>query len=89
MSSVRPHNVDKIQWRVLSSLSLSTSAGSESMNSTKIERFSWSKRESVPPQEEEKIPAWEGVVLWPLGWKAVLVGDTAKPRQGMWATIVV
>lgn len=40
-------------------------------------------------QEEEKIPAWEGVGFLELGWKAVLVGDTAKPRKGMRAVVVV
>lgn len=59
-------------------------AGSKTVNSTRRGRFRCSKRESVPPQEEEKIPAWEGVGLLKLGWKAVLVGDIEKPKQGMW-----
>lgn len=42
----------------------------------------------MPPQGEEKIPTWEGVGLRGLGWKAVLVGGTAKPRQGVWAVML-
>lgn len=42
----------------------------------------------MPPQGEEKISTWEGVGLHGLGWKAVLVGGTAKPRQGVRAVVV-